>query len=620
MKNFNKFRGWILSILIGSIMTIVPTSGSAQSVLYAIDNVSPFLSVVDPDTGAEESFVEITLVGEEIITSNGLAIHPITNEMYAAVRLDSQAGPGRNLIKIIPDTGVATNVGNMGQPIASLAFDSNGVLYAVSGDCLRGCGGAAIPETLFTVNTNDASLTSFQTLGNGNDGEAIAFNPSDDMMYHMSGKGVGLIFEKINLSNGVITNIPLSGAAIANREAIGFTYDAGQNLFVGSLIDWDQCFCDGSFITLSSTGFLTEVNLLNLPWKDFAYSLGPPPFTESVLLRRTADRKWFTYVLSGSDIVDSGRLAMTRSADFSVVSRADFDGDGNNDVLLRDLIGGENGRWVLYTLDGMTITSQGFADLTRNSDWANVATEDFNNDGKADVLVRNSVDGRWLLYLMDAQFVLQQGVVALSTDLTDQYIGTGDFDGDGDADVLLRRADGSWLMYQMDGLNAPVVSMPPMTANLSFMAQTIADFDANGTADLLLRRADGRWFMYLLNGPVVSNSGSPALTENVDFVFQSSSDFNGDGRADVLLRRSDGRWFMYAMNGIAVSSEGVVDMTRNVAFQIVSTQDFSGDGNADVLLRRNDGRWVLYMMDGPTILSQGIPDMARNTDWIPYVP
>ena len=138
MTSFNKICAWGIAILIGSIISSVPTSVFAQQVLYAIENQFPFLSVVNPLTGAEVSFVQISLPGETILSSNGLAVNPLTNEMYAAVKLASQSGPGRNLIRIDPETGAATNIGNMGQPIASLAFTDNGVLYAVSGDCQGG--------------------------------------------------------------------------------------------------------------------------------------------------------------------------------------------------------------------------------------------------------------------------------------------------------------------------------------------------------------------------------------------------------------------------------------------------------------------------------------------------
>ena len=256
-----------LQALVGLLTCAFPAVGAADSVLYAIDNESPYLSVVNPVTGVEQSYIQITIAGESINRSNGLAVDPTTNKMYAAIKLNSVGGPGRNLVEIDPTTGVGTNIGNMGDAIASLAFGSDGTLYAVTGD------GAATPETMYTVNLGNGNLTFFKTLGNGDDGEAIAFNPVDGMMYHMSGRGTGLIFEKINLTTGAITNIPLSGGSYVNPnlEAIGFTFDSEQNLFVGSLI---ECGCEGglwSYITLTPNGFLTHTNTLQYWWKDYAF-------------------------------------------------------------------------------------------------------------------------------------------------------------------------------------------------------------------------------------------------------------------------------------------------------------------------------------------------------------
>jgi len=262
---------FLASILLACVIGLQSISAYAQSTLYAIDNQVEFLSIVDPLTGDELSFVSIVVPGETYASGNGLATDPLTGDLYAAVKFSGQSGPGRSLIVINPNTGAATSIGNMEQPIASLAFSSNGTLYGVTGDCLNGCGGVAIGETLFTINTSTAALTQVQTLGNGNDGEAIAFNPIDGMMYHMSGKGAGLIFEKINLSNGAVTPISLSGASVANREAIGFTYDVDQAHFVGSLIDWDSG--DAVFFTINNTGFISDIAPLVAPWKDYAFSV-----------------------------------------------------------------------------------------------------------------------------------------------------------------------------------------------------------------------------------------------------------------------------------------------------------------------------------------------------------
>jgi hypothetical protein len=150
-----------------------------------------------------------------------------------------------------------------------MSFADNGVLYGVSGDCNNGCGGAATPETLFTINTADASLTFVQSLGNGNDGEAIAFNSDDGQLYHMSGFGAGLIFEKIDLTTGVVTPIPLLGAAIGFREAIGFVYDPVGGLFYGSLFDWDNGIL--SFVSVTPAGFITIIGPAQYAWKDYMF-------------------------------------------------------------------------------------------------------------------------------------------------------------------------------------------------------------------------------------------------------------------------------------------------------------------------------------------------------------
>jgi hypothetical protein len=274
MMNIQALRHHGSSVLLGLVLYFGTTVALAQETFYAIDNALPFISVVDPATGNELSFVQITVPGileadgVNYRSGNGLAINPLTGDMYAAIKFDDQAGPGRNLILLDPATGVGTNLGNMGQPIAGMAFSSDGVLYGVTGDCANNCGGSAIAETLFTINTATAALTQVQALGNGNDGEAIGFNPEDGMMYHMSGKGAGLIFERINLTTGAVTPIALSGDPVLNREAIGFAFDAAAGRFAGSLIDWDSG--DAVFFSITSTGFIEDLGPLRFTWKDYA--------------------------------------------------------------------------------------------------------------------------------------------------------------------------------------------------------------------------------------------------------------------------------------------------------------------------------------------------------------
>lgn len=55
------------------------------------------------------------------------------------------------------------------------------VLYGITGD------GGDPSETLYTIDPLTGAPTLLLALGNGNDGEGIAFNPNDGLIYHISG-------------------------------------------------------------------------------------------------------------------------------------------------------------------------------------------------------------------------------------------------------------------------------------------------------------------------------------------------------------------------------------------------------------------------------------------------
>ena len=77
---------------------------------------------------------------------------------------------------------------------------------------------------------------------------------------------------------------------------------------------------------------------------------------------------------------------------------------------------------------------------------------DLNGDGNDDVLLRNS-NGSWFYYPMSGKTYIAgpHGLANITSNLAWQYQGSGDFNGDGNADVLLRHTNGSWFFYPMDG-------------------------------------------------------------------------------------------------------------------------------------------------------------------------
>jgi len=170
----------------------------------------PLLRTVDGTDGStvDGASVVISLVGQTVLGATGLARDPQTETLYALLKL--QGTSFRRLVTLDEFTGVATDVGDTGHRFAGLASGSDGTLYGVTGD------GDGVPESLFTLSTVDGTPTLVRELGAGSDGETIAFNPDDGLLYHASGVGTpnhpnGEQFETIDPDTLATTNVPLSG-------------------------------------------------------------------------------------------------------------------------------------------------------------------------------------------------------------------------------------------------------------------------------------------------------------------------------------------------------------------------------------------------------------------------
>ena len=169
---------------------------------------------IDPATGTISNTHQVTLAGFTVSKSQAMAARPSDGVLFAVIETTE---PARRLVTINPNTGVATSIGVLTNNISSLAFRSTGTLWAVSGD------GGSPAETLYTVNTSNATLTLQFALGNGADGETIAFH-GNGLMYHSSGNASAM-FESVNVDTQVVTPI---GTAVGEMFAMGYNPTNGQ--------------------------------------------------------------------------------------------------------------------------------------------------------------------------------------------------------------------------------------------------------------------------------------------------------------------------------------------------------------------------------------------------------
>jgi hypothetical protein len=193
--------------------------------LYSIARDNDQFRLVNPFSGKTLNSVTITLAGEVVQGGTALATQPSTGALWAALTLAGQSS--RQLVRIDPLTGVAADVGDLGDDFAGLAFDCDGNLYGLTDDDAF----SLIPESLYRLDQSDATPTLFRTLGNGGSGEALAFNATDGLMYHLSGTDSSAVFETIHLPTLSIANIPLLGTSFISSVK-AFTYWEAQDLFL----------------------------------------------------------------------------------------------------------------------------------------------------------------------------------------------------------------------------------------------------------------------------------------------------------------------------------------------------------------------------------------------------
>ncbi|MGI9456684.1 MAG: LamG-like jellyroll fold domain-containing protein, partial [Aeoliella sp.] len=258
------YRRASLSALVVAFVCGTGSAGAAEF-LYGVSQGDANLRLINAADGSTTDLIPLTGPGTEGLNSGrmtGFSIDPTTQgsddpstwTAYATTRRTDGGTEPRDLVTIDLVTGATTVIGNTGVAVAGLTFAPNGTLYAVSGD-----GGPAPNEELFTVNKATGALTSVGPMGNGNDGEAIGYNPTDNLIYHFSGlretDPVGREqFESINPATGATVVSILPAGTPDAEEGLDLLYRPGtDNSFYGAFLrqDSDPTVGANQFATIS---------------------------------------------------------------------------------------------------------------------------------------------------------------------------------------------------------------------------------------------------------------------------------------------------------------------------------------------------------------------------------
>ena len=158
--------------------------------------------------------------------------------------------------------------------------------------------------------------------------------------------------------------------------------------------------------------------------------------TDDVLLRHE-DGRWFYHAIRRGRLIAalSGWADLRADAGFRFGGIGDLNGDGNDDVLLR----GSGGQWHYYAMDGREVLEEesGRAEITTGETWRLAGIGDLDGDGTDDVLMRNAAGG-WHYYAMRGR----QSVSARSGELALPDNGSEHACGDRGAALYVGRVAG----------------------------------------------------------------------------------------------------------------------------------------------------------------------------------
>jgi hypothetical protein len=248
-----------------------------------------------------------------------------------------------------------------------------------------------------------------------------------------------------------------------------------------------------------------------------------------------------------------------------------FDGDSSTDKYLLTLWAdplnetfpgnfGSNDKARLYTANftanstftGTTLkfTSSALANgYTLNANPVTITQND--DDGKRNILWRNTRDGRNVVWEMDGTNYLRSVQLTTVSNQDWQLIGAADFVGNSDKDLLWRNTrDGRNVVWEIDGTNYLRSVQLTTVSNQDWQLIGAADFVGNSDEDLLWRNTrDGRNVVWEMNGTNRIGGVSLTTVANQDWQLIGAADLVGNSDPDLLWRNTkDGRNIVWEMN------------------------------------------------------------------------
>lgn len=304
---------------------------------------------------------------------------------------------------------------------------------------------------------------------------------------------------------------------------------------------------------------------------------------------------------------------------FSAVEFADFDGDGNEDLILTGC--GDTSVAIIYLNDGaghfLLLADTPFPGICGGD----LKVSDFDADGDKDIFLIGNISGQTSvakMYINDGSGNFEELSDTPFTGLAYSTVTSSDVDGDGDEDILITGENSSYLpvtiFYRSDGGGSYTEITDVPFEGVDRGDTQFLDIDNDGDKDLLISGRtsldiDGRISKLYEN----DGAGHFTLLDNTPFapVYQSAVDFSdidNDGDQDLFIAGTNADYpfgisKLYRNDGTGHFTEIQETPFKGVKSGSVTFADVDNDGDEDLLLTGTYGlppnpTTDLYLNDG----------------------
>ena len=235
-----------------------------------------------------------------------------------------------------------------------------------------------------------------------------------------------------------------------------------------------------------------------------------------ILWRNYATGQNSVWVMNGTSYTSEAALMTVSDTNWEIAGTGDFNGDEKTDILWRYYgTGPAQGYNVVWYMDGKdNIGADYVAYPVTDTNWKIAGVGDFNADGKPDIFWRyygtGPIEGNNVVWYMDGKNLIGADSVDAVADTNWRIEGVDDFNGDGKPDLLWRyygrdRAQGYNVIWFMDGKTNTLSVSVDAVPDLDWRIGGVGDFNGDGETDILWRYygtgpAQGYNVLWYMNG------------------------------------------------------------------------------------------------------------------------